>query len=203
MKHQGKSLIGLIEKLCDILLGNYLFLKSIPKNTETPYCLWTWETMNELTTEQRSKRLLSPESVNLSATAKLDKRQRHDSLVIEEDLPVKPSDMAEKESPEPDLKIWMARISSQLELAASKTDIVGLATKQDINQMNDTIVAQVAEIKQLRDEMQQYKKDFEALRLSVDQAEAMKLNKSYETSDRKREGYNVNNMTDRERLRQP
>ena len=124
--------------------------------------------MNELTTEQRSKRLLSPESVNLSVTAKLDKRQRHDSLVIEEDLPVKPSDMAEKESPEPDLKIWMARISSQLELAASKTDIVGLATKQDINQINDTIVAQGAEIKQLRDEMQQYNKDFEAFRLSVD-----------------------------------
>ena len=31
----------------------------------------------------------------------------------------------------------------------------------------------------------------------------MKLNKSYETSDRMREGYNVNNMADRERLRQP
>ena len=115
------------------------------------------------------------------------------SLIVD-DLPDKPNAMEGKETPEPDLKEWMARISGQLELAASKTDIVGLATKQDLAKINDQIAAQGQEIKQIRDEIDQYKKDFEALRLSVDQAEAMKLNSSYKTSDRMRGGLNVNNM---------
>ena len=152
--------------------------------------------MSEISAEQRQKRLLSPESVNLPTSNKLDKRQRHDSLLIEEDLPEKQEKMANKEIPESDLKSWMTRISAQLELAASKTDIVGLATKKDLDKVTDRIVAQGEEIKQIRDEIDQYKKDFDALRTTVDLAEARKLTKSYETRDRMLPARNVNNMAD-------
>ena len=152
--------------------------------------------MSEPNTDQRPKRLLSPESVNLPIPTKLDKRQRHNSLLVVDDLPDKQSAMNENETPASDLKQWMTRISAQLELAASKTDIVGLATKQDLDKINDQMLAQGQEIKQIREEMDLYKKDFEALRLTVDKAEAMKLNSSYETTDRMRSGLNVNNMAD-------
>ena len=155
--------------------------------------------MSEPNIDQRPKRLLSSESVNLPNSSKLDKRQRHNSLLIVNDLQDNQIAMDENELPEPDLRKWMARISAQLELAASKTVIVGLATKQDLDKMNDQIVAQGQEIKQIREEIDQYKKDFDSLRLSVDQAEPLKLKRSYETTDRMRSGLNVNNMADRTR----
>ena len=150
--------------------------------------------MNEANIEQRQKRLLSAESINLPTSTKLDKRQRQESLIVVEDLPDNQPTMDGKDIPGSDLKIWMARISAQLELAASKTDIVGLATKQDLDKIDDRISAQGEEIKQIKEELDQYKKDIDAIRLSVDQAEAMKLNRSYETSNQMRMGRNVNNM---------
>ena len=140
--------------------------------------------MSDTTAEQRNKRLLSPESVNLPTATKLDKRQRHDSLLIFEDLPDTETTMDGKETPEPDLKSWMSRISAQMELAASKSDILGLATKQDLDKIDDRISAQSEEIEQIREKLDQYKKDIDAIRHSVDQAEAIKLNRFYETSDR-------------------
>ena len=139
--------------------------------------------MSEPNPDQRPKRLLSPESVSLPTSTKLDKRPRHNSLLIIEDLPDIQGTMDENEIPEQDLKTWMSRISQQLESAASKSDLDGLATKSDFNKMNDRLVAQGEEIKQIRDEIDQYKKDFDALRISFDQVEARRLNHTYETSD--------------------
>ena len=150
--------------------------------------------MTELNADQRPKRLLSPESVSLPASTKLDKRQRHNSLLIFQDLPQKQETMDDNELPEQDLKTWMSQISQQLKLAASKSDIDGLATKSDFDKMNDRLVAQGVEIKQIRDMIDQYKKDFDALRISFDQTEARRLNQTYETNYRNGGNYNVNNM---------
>ena len=57
----------------------------------------------------------------------------------------------------------MAWISRQLKLAANKTDIENLATKGDFATINDGIDAQGEEIMQIREELTQYKKDFDGL----------------------------------------
>ena len=157
--------------------------------------------MNERSDEQRAKRLLSPESAELTSAEKLDKRQRHDSLLIVDDLPRNSKKMAENKEPEPDFREWMSRISEQIKLAADKTDLEKLASKSDFHTMNDRIDAQGEEIKQLRDEINQVRKDFDGLRLALDRSEAEKLNRTYETNS----GYGsllyINNMAPIERGR--
>ena len=94
--------------------------------------------MNVTTSDQRAKRLLSPESVNLTTLDKLDKRIRHDSLEIEEDYSnttEKTLTMELNKVPECDLKTWMAGISGQLSETVNKNDLVNLATKKDLENM--------------------------------------------------------------------
>ena len=59
--------------------------------------------------------------------------------------------------------------------------------------MNDTIIAQGAEINQIRDALEKHKKEFESLRNAFDQAEARKLNRMFTTAG------NINNMADQNR----
>ena len=140
--------------------------------------------MSKLSNDQRAKRLLSPESNNLLVPDKLDKRQRHDSIFIEEDTTKKIDIMASNVIPERDLKSWMELISGLLEQTA---------TKQDLDNINNRIDAQGVEIKQLREEVSEYKKDFDNLRVTIDQNEAKRLNSEYETTDRNRTPRFVNN----------
>ena len=95
------------------------------------------------------KRLLSPESSNyINSSTPTEKKQRQ----FDPSLPRKQNTgniMAVKESVPGDLTTWMARISGQLEQTVNKDDIKLLATKQDIDLINDRITAQAEEIKQI------------------------------------------------------
>ena len=94
----------------------------------------------------------------------------------------------------------MARISGQLEMTVNKKDIELLATKTDINIINDRITAQAEDIKQIRDEMGQYKKKINNLRDNMDRGEATKLNRMYRQLGQP----NVNNnMSDQTRFQTP
>ena len=135
--------------------------------------------MTDLTLEQRNKRLLSPESANLHTTNILDKRQRHDSISIIEDMDPVPEPAQGNKEGESDLKTWM---------------IENLATKIDFTTMSDRITAQGEEIKQLRDELTNYKKEFDNLRLAFDRCEAQKLSTTYENPTGNASARNVNNM---------
>ena len=143
--------------------------------------------MTDPTNEQGIKRLLSPDSTKLTEAEKLDKRLRQNSIEIEDDSERIPS-MAEAEQPERDLKSWMATISGQLKLTA---------TKQDLDTINNRIDAQGIEIKQIRDELSQYKKNFDNLQASFDQNEARKFSGEYETTNRNSNLRYVNNMAPR------
>ena len=101
-------------------------------------------------TDQTSKkRLLSPESSNyINSSTPIEKKQRQSDHSLAR-IPNSGKIMAEKESEPGDLTAWMARISGQLEQTVNKDDIGLLATKQDINLINDRITAQAEEIKQI------------------------------------------------------
>ena len=114
--------------------------------------------MSEITLEQGNKRLLSPESANLHTPSVVDKRQRQDSLI--EDIELITGKMDGNKEGESDLKSWM---------------LGNLAKKIDFATMNDRIDAQGEEIKQIREKLTQYKKDFDGLRLVFDRSEAFKV----------------------------
>ena len=147
----------------------------------------------------RTKRLLSPESANLQTLqTPIEKKQRHKSSTSAE-FNLITFEMNEEEIVPRDLQAWMAMISKQLKTVVCNTDLEDLATKQDLQNMNDSVVAQGEEIKQIRDELTKYKKDFDALRISFDEAEARNLHRKYSTADSMGQS-NVNNMADRRRI---
>ena len=149
--------------------------------------------MTTMLNEQRNKRLLSPESSIQPVKSKLDKRQRQDSLEIDEDN-LSQINMDPVETPPEDLKTWMARISGQLTLAAQKSDLEELATKQDLDIMRDNITAQGAEINQLRQELADHKKDLDELRSTFDRNEARNINRMQQSAGRYLGQGQVNNM---------
>ena len=145
-------------------------------------------------TEQTTKkRLLSPDSYNIiNSVTPIKKKPRQGNCNLVGNL-TSDRNMAENETVPGDLAAWMAKISGQLERTVNKQDIELLATKQDIVLINDRITAQAHKIKQIRDEMGQYKKDLDILRESMDREEALKLNRKF----RHVTIGNVNNMSDR------
>ena len=139
----------------------------------------------EPATDQGTKRLLSPESVQQPDI--LDKRLRHDSLEFEDQDPsqkIIPSNMEGKDSLPKDLNTWMAQISGQLKMTVQKSDLDTLATKEDLSIIRDNITAQGEEINQLRQEIAGYKKDLDSLRTTFDLNEAEKLNRKLQTAGR-------------------
>ena len=133
--------------------------------------------------------MLSPESVSLPATSTpIEKRQRHNSKKA---CDINPLNLNKMETEPQDLQSWMAMISSQLKLTA---------TKLDIQQMNDAITAQGQEINQIKDELKLHKKDLDDLRNSFDQSQARRLNRMYNTTSTRGQA-NVNNMAEQNKNR--
>ena len=152
--------------------------------------------MSKFGPDYRAKRLLSPESAGLTWTlTPTEKKLRQDGLITKDLDPIYMS-MAENEIVPRDLQTWMATNSAQLRLTTNKSDLEELATKTDLLKMNDTIIAQGEEIKQIREELQQHKKDLDSMRSTFDETEARRLNRKFESADIGMRG-NVNNMADR------
>ena len=109
--------------------------------------------------------------------------------------------MEPSETAHEDLKSWMARRSGQLNLAAQKLDLDGLATKNDLATMRDSITAPGEEKKQLRQELVSHKKDVDNLPSMFDQSEALKLNRNskYVSAGRDLGQRYVNNMSTTDR----
>ena len=110
-----------------------------------------------------SKRLLSPQ-LNTNTE---DKRRRNDSIEIEEDLSSQSFKM-EKETTLADLKILMDSIIMQLKDTAKSDDLLTLASKQDIKEIDDRVTAQNEEIVQLREQMKEVQKNLNSLQSTVD-----------------------------------
>ena len=145
--------------------------------------------------DYRSKRLLSPESAGITTTeTPNEKKQRQEELRLNEINPLDLT-MAENEMVPRDLHSWMMTISAQLKMTTNKSDLENLATKTDLLKMNDTIVAQGEEITQIREELQQHKKDLDNMRSVIDENEARNLNRKYESAGFTEKG-RVNNMAD-------
>ena len=110
-----------------------------------------------------SKRLLSPQ-LNTNTE---DKRRRNDSIEIEEDLSSQSFKM-EKETTLADLKILMDSIITQLKDTAKSDDLLTLASKQDIKEIDDRVTAQNEEILQLREQMKEVQNNLNSLQSTVD-----------------------------------
>ena len=151
--------------------------------------------MSKPGSDYRTKRLLSPESVGLTETLITEKKLRLEDLIARDIDPIR-LNMAENEIAPQDLQSWMATISAQLRMTTSKSDLEELATKTDLMKMNDTIVAQGEEIRQIREELQQHKKELDNMRSSFDEAEARNLNRKFQSAHFMGQG-SVNNMADR------
>ena len=142
------------------------------------------------------KRLLSPETINAASFLTPDEKKQRQNITIE-GLTLLILDMEGNDSVPDNLTAWMARISGQLDLTVNKTDIENLATKEDITLINDRNTAQGEEIKQIREEMDKYKKDLNRISETMDRNEAVRLNRMYRTADSNMgQGQgDVNNMT--------
>ena len=118
-----------------------------------------------MSNEQGQKRLLSPESNTNPNTE--DKRRCNDSLEIDEIAPSQVENM-EQEITLLDLKKLLDGVIVQLKDTAKADDLLNLASKQDIKEIDDRVTAQSQEINQLRTQMSTLQNNFNSLQSTVD-----------------------------------
>ena len=110
-----------------------------------------------------SKRLLSPTStVNTE-----DKRRRNDSLEIDDITPSQIDNM-EKEPTLSELKVLIDSVITQLKSTAKSDDLLNLASKRDIKEIDDRVTAQNTEISQIRTQMKEIQNNVNSLQMTVD-----------------------------------
>ena len=114
-----------------------------------------------------SKRLLSPQlDINTE-----DKRRRNESIETKADVPPLSFNM-EKETTLADLKLLMDSITAKTD------DLLTLASKQDIKEIDDRVTAQNEEIVQLRDQMKEIQNNLNNLQSTVDSQMAANMTRA-------------------------
>ena len=122
-----------------------------------------------------SKRLLSPSNIDPTENPD-DKRSRNASLDIDEIDPTQLGKMElDKEPMMSDLKKSMDTILAQLSLTALSEDLKKVASRTDLKEMDNRLLAQSQEIGQLREEMKSLRGNFESLQSNVDRQIAANL----------------------------
>ena len=142
------------------------------------------------TPEQGKKRGYSP-NIEISPTSapKLEKKTRKNSIDIDDIDPSQAKMEPETESMDltmANLKMWMANISKQLSDTVKLDNIKDLASKSDLDTINDRITAQGEEINQLREELKECQQNFNQLRTQFDLTTAQELDRKQESAERGR-----------------
>ena len=133
-------------------------LISLPPSTVT-VTVTVYEPCMMTNNEHSLKRVLSPDSVNITPGKIEDKRRRQGSIDIVDDI-MDPIGVGEIPPSMMDLKKCMDVILKRLDTTAKKDDLNDLATKTDLKELDDRITAQAQKITQLRDELKVVKSKF-------------------------------------------
>ena len=124
--------------------------------------------------EQGLKRVLSPESVNITPGKVEDKRRRQDSVDIGKDM-MEPTEGTDTPTSMSDLKKCMDAMLKRLDSTAKKEDLSDLATKSDLKLLDDRTSAQGQKINQLMNELKSIKTNFDSLQQTVDRDVAVSI----------------------------
>ena len=158
------------------------------------------------TPEQGKKRVYSPNTVVSPTSApNQEKKTRKNSIEIDEinpspvEMEPDPETMPQQDLTMADLKSWMNKISNQLSETVKLENIKDLASKADLDTINDRITAQGTEINQIRDELNKCQQDITQLRTQFDLTTAQELDRKQGSAERglgQVQGRDSTNMAD-------